>query len=90
MLYPNELNKYIEELNEYAQYENTELGEYLASLVEFKNQRYLMSTQFKKAYEQEIIRQIKFMKKNFKWVEEVCEYSSESRKIKILKDIGSD
>lgn len=55
-----------EELGEMAQYEGTETGEYWSSLSELVKDSYLMSEDFRNAFEAEVREQYFWYKRNFK------------------------
>lgn len=90
MLTDEELEKYVEELQEYATYERTEVGEYWDSLVNLKREMYCMSTPFKRAYQQEIISTLKFIKENYKWTTVTVTPNREPVIVKELEWVGDE
>lgn len=74
------MDKIIEELQEYANFEGTELGEYIDGLVYLWNTKYITDNEpFITELEQEIIKMNNYMKENFEWAEKTS-----IRKIRIL------
>ena len=83
-----ELEKYIEELQEYASYEDTEVGEYWTSLVDLKREMVYMSDSFREAYEKEVIETLQFIKENYRLTEETIIPNVYPVKVKTLEWIG--
>ena len=88
MLTHEELEELTEELQEYASYEDTEVGEYWASLVHLERETDCMSDSFKVAYQQEVIETLQFIKENYRLTEETVIPKVYPVKVKTLEWIG--
>ncbi len=70
----------ITELEEYADLDGTEVGEYWAALVDIHRHSYAMNDTFVAALDAEIKEQVEFIRENFEIVEETVERSPIKRR----------